>query len=37
MIIACRNLWHIGDWLADIPRVKTRMAPFVLLAQAAAG
>ncbi len=34
---AAINLRRIGDWLADVPRAKTRTAPFVLLAQAAAG
>jgi len=34
---AAINLRRIGDWLADIPRAKTRTAPFVLLMQAAAG
>jgi hypothetical protein len=31
------NPWRFGDWLADLPRAKTRTAPFVLLARAAAG
>ena len=33
---AAINLRRIGDWFADTPRAKSRTAPFVLLAQAAA-
>ena len=35
--VAAINLQRIRDWSADIPRAKTRTAPFVLLAQAAVG
>jgi hypothetical protein len=37
VLTAAINLRRSGDWLADIPRAKTRTAPFVLLARAAAG
>jgi transposase len=34
---AAINLRRIGDWFADTPRAQSRTAPFVRLAQAAAG
>jgi transposase len=34
---AAINLRRIGDWFADVPRTKTRTAPFVLLMRPATG
>ena len=36
LIAAAINLRRVGDWLADVPRAKTRTASFVLLARTAA-